>query len=84
MTTDALSSISPYRPTGSVPAWASCAAFIGLALDAITIIPGRPTHRVAFFLDEFGQLGRMDRIAACYRSCLFSVRNSRTVTMRVP
>lgn len=37
--------------------------FIGLALDAITITPGRPARRVAFFLDEFGQLGRMDRIA---------------------
>ena len=37
--------------------------FIGLALDAITATPGRPAHRVAFFLDEFGQLGRMDRLA---------------------
>jgi type IV secretory pathway TraG/TraD family ATPase VirD4 len=37
--------------------------FIGLALDAITLTPGRPAHRVAFFLDEFGQLGRMDRLA---------------------
>ena len=37
--------------------------FIGLALDAITITPGRPARRVAFFLDEFGQLGRMDRLA---------------------
>lgn len=37
--------------------------FIGLALDGITAAPGRPVHRVAFFLDEFGQLGRMDRLA---------------------
>ena len=37
--------------------------FIGLALDAITATPGKPQHRVAFFLDEFGQLGRMDRLA---------------------
>jgi type IV secretory pathway TraG/TraD family ATPase VirD4 len=34
--------------------------FIGLALDAMTAVPGRPAHRVAFFLDEFGQLGRLD------------------------
>ena len=34
--------------------------FIGLVLDGITAIPARPAHRVAFFLDEFGQLGRMD------------------------
>jgi type IV secretory pathway TraG/TraD family ATPase VirD4 len=37
--------------------------FIGLALDALTAVPGKPLHRVAFFLDEFGQLGRMDRLA---------------------
>jgi type IV secretory pathway TraG/TraD family ATPase VirD4 len=37
--------------------------FIGLALDGITAVPARPKHRVAFFLDEFGQLGRMDRLA---------------------
>jgi type IV secretory pathway TraG/TraD family ATPase VirD4 len=37
--------------------------FIGLALDAMTATPGKPAHRVAFFLDEFGQLGRMDRLA---------------------
>jgi type IV secretory pathway TraG/TraD family ATPase VirD4 len=37
--------------------------FIGLALDGITAAPGKPLHRVAFFLDEFGQLGRMDRLA---------------------
>ncbi len=37
--------------------------FIGLALDAITTVATRPEHRVAFFLDEFGQLGRMDRLA---------------------
>jgi type IV secretory pathway TraG/TraD family ATPase VirD4 len=37
--------------------------FIGLALDGVTTAPGKPVHRVAFFLDEFGQLGRMDRLA---------------------
>jgi type IV secretory pathway TraG/TraD family ATPase VirD4 len=37
--------------------------FIGLALDAIIAVPTRPAYRVAFFLDEFGQLGRMDRLA---------------------
>ena len=37
--------------------------FIGLALDAMTAIQGKPNTRVAFFLDEFGQLGRMDSIA---------------------
>jgi len=37
--------------------------FIALALDGVTAAPGRPVHRVAFFLDEFGQLGRMDRLA---------------------
>jgi type IV secretion system protein VirD4 len=37
--------------------------FIGLALDGITAVPARPIHRVGFFLDEFGQLGRMDRLA---------------------
>jgi type IV secretory pathway TraG/TraD family ATPase VirD4 len=37
--------------------------FIGLALDAVIAAPGKPVHRVAFFLDEFGQLGRMDRLA---------------------
>jgi type IV secretory pathway TraG/TraD family ATPase VirD4 len=37
--------------------------FIGLALDGITAASGKPAHRVAFFLDEFGQLGRMDRLA---------------------
>lgn len=37
--------------------------FVGLALDGITAAPGKPVHRVAFFLDEFGQLGRMDRLA---------------------
>jgi len=37
--------------------------FIGLALDAVTATQGQPQARVAFFLDEFGQLGRMDRLA---------------------
>ncbi len=37
--------------------------FVGLALDGITASQSRPAHRVAFFLDEFGQLGRMDRLA---------------------
>jgi type IV secretion system protein VirD4 len=37
--------------------------FIGLALDGIIATPVRPPQRVAFFLDEFGQLGRMDRLA---------------------
>lgn len=37
--------------------------FIGLALDGITAAPGKPAHRVALFLDEFGKLGRMDRLA---------------------
>jgi type IV secretory pathway TraG/TraD family ATPase VirD4 len=37
--------------------------FIGLALDAMTVTQGRPEHRVAFILDEFGQLGRMDSLA---------------------
>jgi type IV secretory pathway TraG/TraD family ATPase VirD4 len=37
--------------------------FIGLALDAMTATQGRPAARVAFFLDEFGQLGRMDSLA---------------------
>lgn len=37
--------------------------FVGLALDGVTAVPGRPVQRVAFFLDEFGQLGRMDRLA---------------------
>jgi type IV secretory pathway TraG/TraD family ATPase VirD4 len=37
--------------------------FIGLALDAMTTTQGRPEARVAFFLDEFGQLGRMDSLA---------------------
>jgi type IV secretory pathway TraG/TraD family ATPase VirD4 len=37
--------------------------FIGLALDGVTAVPARPVHRVGFFLDEFGQLGRMDRLA---------------------
>jgi type IV secretory pathway TraG/TraD family ATPase VirD4 len=37
--------------------------FIGLALDGITAAQGKPLYRVAFFLDEFGQLGRMDRLA---------------------
>jgi type IV secretory pathway TraG/TraD family ATPase VirD4 len=37
--------------------------FIGLALDGVTAVPDRPKHRVAFLLDEFGQLGRMDRLA---------------------
>jgi type IV secretion system protein VirD4 len=37
--------------------------FVGLALDGVTCVPARPPHRVAFFLDEFGQLGRMDRLA---------------------
>ena len=36
--------------------------FIGLALDAMTAVPGRPAYRVAFFLDEFGQLGRLDAL----------------------
>ena len=37
--------------------------FIGLTLDGITAVPALLAHRVAFFLDEFGQLGRMDRLA---------------------
>jgi type IV secretory pathway TraG/TraD family ATPase VirD4 len=37
--------------------------FIGLALDSMTATQGRPAMRVAFFLDEFGQLGRMDTLA---------------------
>jgi type IV secretory pathway TraG/TraD family ATPase VirD4 len=37
--------------------------FIGLALDGIAAVPALPPHRVGFFLDEFGQLGRMDRLA---------------------
>jgi len=37
--------------------------FIGLALDGMIANPARPAHRVAFFLDEFGQFGRMDRLA---------------------
>jgi type IV secretion system protein VirD4 len=37
--------------------------FIGLALDGVTAVPARPKYRVAFLLDEFGQLGRMDRLA---------------------
>jgi type IV secretion system protein VirD4 len=37
--------------------------FIGLALDGVTAVPALPVHRVGFFLDEFGQLGRMDRLA---------------------
>jgi type IV secretion system protein VirD4 len=37
--------------------------FIGLALDGVTATPARSAQRVAFFLDEFGQLGRMDRLA---------------------
>ena len=36
--------------------------FIGMAFDAMTAVPGRPAHRVAFFLDEFGQLGRLDNL----------------------
>ena len=36
---------------------------IGLALNAMTTVPGKPAARVAFFLDEFGQLGRMDSLA---------------------
>jgi type IV secretory pathway TraG/TraD family ATPase VirD4 len=36
--------------------------FIGLALDAMTTTQGKPAQRVAFFLDEFGQLGRMDSL----------------------
>ncbi|MCB8878476.1 type IV secretory system conjugative DNA transfer family protein [Acidisoma silvae] len=37
--------------------------FIGLALNAMTATQGKPEARVAFFLDEFGQLGRMDSLA---------------------
>jgi type IV secretory pathway TraG/TraD family ATPase VirD4 len=37
--------------------------FIGLALNAISATPGQPAARVAFFLDEFGQLGRIDSLA---------------------
>jgi type IV secretory pathway TraG/TraD family ATPase VirD4 len=37
--------------------------FIGLAIDAMTATQGRPSMQVAFFLDEFGQLGRMDSLA---------------------
>ena len=33
------------------------------AMPSITAVPARPAHRVACFLDEFGQLGRMDRLA---------------------
>jgi type IV secretion system protein VirD4 len=36
--------------------------FIGMALDAMTAVPGRPAYRVVFFLDEFGQLGRLDSL----------------------
>jgi type IV secretion system protein VirD4 len=36
--------------------------FIGLALNAISATPGQPAARVAFFLDEFGQLGRLDSL----------------------
>ena len=36
--------------------------FIGLALDSMTAVLGRPAYRVAFFLDEFGQLGRLDNL----------------------
>jgi type IV secretion system protein VirD4 len=36
--------------------------FIGLALNAISSTPGKPAARVAFFLDEFGQLGRIDAL----------------------
>lgn len=36
--------------------------FIGMALEAMTAVPGRPAYRVAFFLDEFGQLGRLDNL----------------------
>ena len=36
--------------------------FIGLALNAISSTPGQPAARVAFFLDEFGQLGRIDAL----------------------
>ena len=36
--------------------------FIGMAFDAMTAVPGRLAHRVAFFLDEFGQLGRLDNL----------------------
>jgi type IV secretory pathway TraG/TraD family ATPase VirD4 len=45
----------------------SCLGFvrgvIGLALNAMTHVQGLPPARVAFFLDEFGQLGRMDSLA---------------------
>jgi type IV secretory pathway TraG/TraD family ATPase VirD4 len=34
-----------------------------LALNAISATPGQPAARVAFFLDEFGQLGRIDSLA---------------------
>jgi type IV secretion system protein VirD4 len=37
--------------------------FIGLALDGVIDSPARPKHRVAYILDEFGQLGRIDRLA---------------------
>jgi type IV secretory pathway TraG/TraD family ATPase VirD4 len=37
--------------------------FIGIALEAVSAVPGRPEYRVTFLLDEFGQLGRMDRLA---------------------
>jgi type IV secretion system protein VirD4 len=36
--------------------------FIGLALNAISSTSGKPAARVAFFLDEFGQLGRIDAL----------------------
>lgn len=37
--------------------------FISLALDATARVQGQPKHRVAFFLDEFGQLGHIASLA---------------------
>jgi len=37
--------------------------FIGLALDAMVKVRAKPAHKVAFFLDEFGQLGHMASLA---------------------
>ena len=51
----------PTRSAAGLPGFVR--GFVGLALDGVTTVPGKPLHRVAFFLDEFGQLGRMDRLA---------------------
>jgi type IV secretory pathway TraG/TraD family ATPase VirD4 len=52
--------IPPDRMRGSL---GFMRGFIGLGLNAMTSVPGNPASKVAFFLDEFGQLGRMDSIA---------------------